>query len=318
MSIEIISNRTKEIEGKDLISKAGGLLRSLPKTMALEIDMIEKSGKKIEEIRLRGRSVSSVTVSKQNIILKNSATEADIQNMLLTVCGGSPYAYAETIKKGYVTVEGGIRIGICGRAVTEGNRIIGIRDVSGLNIRIPTDSVRVGGRVAQIIKEQCLNGGGGVLIYSPPGEGKTTLLKGTVSYLASGSEALRVVVVDTRDELLMIPSKKDLCVDVLSGYPKAVGIEIATRTMNAQLIVCDEIGTSEDVEVILFAQNCGVPLLASAHASGLEGLLKRTGIAKLHKSRAFDFYIGIKRATEGGDYEYTVNSWEEADKLYGN
>ena len=315
MPIEIISNKTAFSYKPN--STLSGVLGLLPKAMALEIDGIEKRGKKIEEIRLRSLSVSTVTVSNENLSLSQRVTDEELQKIMVSICGGSPYAYSETIKKGYITLEGGVRIGICGRAATEGDRIIGIRDVSGLNIRIPQASLKVGECVAENLRHICRSGGGGVLIYSPPGEGKTTLLKGVISFLASGKDALRVVVVDTRDELFTLPSKQELCVDILSGYPKAEGIEIATRTMNAQLIVCDEIGNEKDVEAILFAQNCGVPLLATAHASTIDGLMRRSGISKLHSACVFDLYVGIKRISGKGEYEYTVTNREEADKSGG-
>ena len=317
MPIEIIRNPKKYFDREKLTSMLSNVLGLLPKAMALEIESLEKRGHKIEEIRLRSLSASTVTAANKNLRLSHRVTEEELQKIMVSLCGGSPYAYSETIKKGYITLEGGIRIGICGRAATEGERIIGIRDVSGLNIRIPQARLRVGESVAEKLRKVCLSGGGGALIYSPPGEGKTTLLKGIVSFLASGNEALRVVVVDTRDEFFMLPSKQELCVDILSGYPKAEGIEIATRTMNAQLIVCDEIGTEKDVEAILFAQNCGVPLLTTAHASTIEGLMRRTGIAKLHRACVFDFYIGIKRISGKDEYEYSVVSREEADKRCG-
>ena len=317
MPIEIISNQKTSFRADKPTSVLLDILGLLPKAMALEIETLEKKGNKIEEIRLRSLSVSTVTSANKNLRLSHRVTENELQKIMVALCGGSPYAYSETIKKGYITLDGGVRIGVCGRASIEGDRIIGIRDVSGLNIRIPRAHLMVGEFVSEKLRQICLSGGGGVLIYSPPGEGKTTLLKGVISFLASGNLPLRILVVDTRDELFMLPSKQELCVDILSGYPKAEGIEIATRTMNAQLIVCDEIGTPKDVEAILFAQNCGVPLLATAHASNIDGLMRRTGIAKLHRACVFDLYIGIKRISGNNEYEYTVTDREEADKHCG-
>ena len=101
--------------------------------------------------------------------------------------------------------------------------------------------------------------------------------------------------------------------DLLTGYPRGLGIEIATRTMNAQLIVCDEIGQTEEVEAMLASQNCGVPFVASAHADSVVGLLRRTGIRQLHEARVFRFYVGIRRKPEGGEFLYTITEWEEAE-----
>ena len=119
-------------------------------------------------------------------------------------------------------------------------------------------------------------------------------------------------MIDTRGELAFSLSGERLCLDILSGYPRDIGIEIATRTMSSQLIVCDEIGGVGEAEAIIAAQNCGVPFLASAHAENAGELLRRTGIAKLHAARIFGCYVGIKRRGVG-DFTYTVTEWEEAD-----
>ena len=101
--------------------------------------------------------------------------------------------------------------------------------------------------------------------------------------------------------------------DILAGYPKPEGISIAARTLNAQLIVCDEIGDAEEAAAMVSAQNSGVPFVASAHAESVEGLLHKTGIRLLHEARVFRKYVGIQRRTSGGDYIYTVTEWEEAN-----
>ena len=129
---------------------------------------------------------------------------------------------------------------------------------------------------------------------------------------------MRVIVVDTRNELMQVPSGGQNCLDILVGYPKAEGIEIATRTMNAEIIVCDEIGSDEDVNAVLSAQNCGVPILATSHAASLGGLLRRSGIYRLHKACAFDMYVGLKRVVDQEEYIYDITSWEEADSKYGS
>ena len=105
---------------------------------------------------------------------------------------------------------------------------------------------------------------------------------------------------------------------MLSGYPRGLGIEIATRTLNAQLIACDEIGADCEAEAIISAQNSGVPFVATAHADSISGLVKRSAILKLHKAGIFGRYVGIRR-TDDGIFRYTVSDWEEADAiLHGN
>jgi stage III sporulation protein AA len=143
-----------------------------------------------------------------------------------------------------------------------------------------------------------------VLVFSPPGVGKTTLLRAVIAEMTCGRNAIRCAVIDTRGELsCFLP--RDTCADVLSGYPKGEGIEIAARCFNPQLIVCDEIGGEfSEAQAIAAAHNCGVPLLATAHASGMEELLKRDPIAFLHGKKIFSHYVGISRGASDGDYLY--------------
>lgn len=268
----------------------------------------------IEEIRLRSGRASSLTTPNGNVILKNTLTRMELECILQSICDGSLYAHSETIAQGYVILGGGIRVGICGRATVEDGRVIGVSCTSGLNIRLPGHRRRVGMPICRMLRE--MGGVGGILIYSAPGVGKTTLLRSVAAEMGTGEHSRRVVVVDSRGEIAPFLENPALCVDVLSGYPKATGIEIACRTMNAQLIVCDEIGDVKEAEAIVGAQNCGVPFVATAHASSISALLRRSAVAVLHRARVFERYVGIERNPCGGDFLYTVTDWEDADVAF--
>jgi stage III sporulation protein AA len=150
----------------------------------------------------------------------------------------------------------------------------------------------------------------GILIYSPPGVGKTTLLKGVSVKLSSGYSARRAVIIDSRGEL-EIDGVSELCLDILSGYPKGTGIEIASRTLNAEVIICDEIGSSAEAAAIISAHNCGVPLIATAHADNIKELLSKPGIRALHRAGIFGAYVRIRRDGHGG-FIYDITKSEEA------
>ena len=209
------------------------------------------------------------------------------------VCGGSLYAHAESIREGYVAFSDGIRVGGVGRAAVEGGRIVDVRDTVSLCFRIPGD-VRMD--VTPLVSLFGSFGRTrGLLVYAPPGGGKTTVLRHVARALSQGRRAMRVVVVDTRCELESGLSGQGLCVDILSGYPRGRGIDIAARSMGAEVIVCDEICGMEGADVILATQGGGVPLVASAHASDLEGLLSRGDMAKLHAAGTFGAYVRVDR-----------------------
>lgn len=295
----------------------------LPKDLCLEIEQaVAKffSGEKVllEEIRLRsGRRVFltlGTKFGKRNLTLSKTLLPSELAEVFERMCGGSLYAYGESLCKGYISLGGGIRVGVCGHASAEGGRICGIYDVSSLNIRIPHRPLTLAGELLSRVSS-CVENGEGVLIYSPPAQGKTTLLRSLCRELSSGENARRVVVVDSRDELAPISDAAELSLDVLSGYPKAEGIYIATAYMNPEVIVCDEIGASDDVSAILEAQNCGVPLIATAHGADIRSVLRRPSLRTLYKAAAFDLYVGIAINGHGG-FEHSFCTRKEASELF--
>ena len=266
-----------------------------------------------EEIRLRTDGLCSLTVSGgQTLPLDVTLTRDEMDDALEKICGGSLYAHGDTIKNGYVSLFGGIRAGVCGRAAIDNGRVIGISEISSICIRIP-HVVRVDPTpVINLLCESSYTRG--VLIYSPPGEGKTTLLRSVADELSRPSNnenGRRVAVVDSRGELELGLRSKNNLADVLTGYPKSLGIEIALRTLNANIIVCDEIGNEEEARSILDVSVGGAALVASAHASDIRSLLAKRSIRLLHDHGVFGAYVGIRR--QNGDFTYTVARREEVD-----
>lgn len=265
-----------------------------------------------EEIRLHRDRICTVSCEGRNYSTNVTLNESEINDVLHRMCGGSLYAFRQTINNGYLSLEGGIRVGVCGSAALEQDAIIGINDVTGLIVRIPHRH-RVNARpVIEALYR--LGGARGMLIYAPPGIGKTTLLRTIAIEASSGVNALRTVVVDTREELGYTLDGERLMIDILIGYPRQVGIEIAVRSLGAQLIICDEIGGPQDARAILSASNCGVPLVASAHASSVEELLHRPSLKLLHSAEVFGCYVGILRDRCGG-FEYRFTDHHAAERL---
>ncbi len=251
----------------------------------------------IEEIRLHEDRVCTVSVGDKNLPLAFIANAVQMRETLQRMCGGSLYAYSQTIRQGYLTMSDGIRVGVCGTAATENAQVIGVSAVTGLIVRIP-HRVRVD---VSPLTERLFHPrtSGGMLIYSPPCVGKTTVLRAIAEAASASPYLRRTVAVDTREELCYSLSGSDLLLDILVGYPREIGIEIAVRSLGAQLVIVDEIGNRADAEAILAAANCGVPIVATAHASTFSELLMRPSVQKMHEARVFSHYVGLSRDANG-------------------
>ncbi len=280
--------------------KSASLPASLQSILPLHLlDAVSRCGApSIEELRLHSRRDATVTCRGRNYSTHVSLRSEEMHAILRDLCQGSLYAYSESINQGFLTLPDGVRVGVCGTAAVEGGCVIGVSDVTGLILRIP-HAPRVSASPILSLLER-FSWMQGVLLYSQPGVGKTTLLRAAAMEAASPLYAKRTVVVDTRRELAATLTGESLTLDILLGYPKEIGIEIAVRSLGAELVICDEIGSEEDAHAILQAANCGVPLLASAHARSAQELLRRPSMARLHAASVFGAYVGLSRAPSGG------------------
>ncbi len=271
----------------------------------------------ISEIRLRANAPLSISFGSKNIYLFDGKSvicnEYEVAEALQKLCEDSVHTYGETLKEGFISLENGYRIGVCGRVGVSGDTIKSVYGISSLSIRIP-HPVR---NVAKDIKSLLLRGGRieSALFYAPPNVGKTTLIRDLASSFSGGSAPRRVALVDTRGELYMRELFGNHLVDVLHGYPRAKGIEIATRTLSPEVIFCDEIGSAEEAKAILSAQNSGVPLIATAHADSREALFRRPNIRILYENNIFRYYIGLRRSSEARDFEFDIFDVENIASL---
>ena len=260
----------------------------------------------LEEIRIRRLRNAYIVADGRNISINIIISDEEMNKIIEQITRGSLYAFRDTIINGYIILDDGIRVGIIGSASVEDGRIVGVYDINEIAIRIPNMINVDTNEIFNIIFQHS------ALIYAPPGIGKTTLLRALIKRLASGAFAKRIGVIDTRGELSFGRYDKEAFISFLHGYPRRIGIEIAVRTMNSQILICDEIGGEEDSLAIIDTQGAGVPIVATCHGNSVTDILSHTGIRRLHINHIFDYYIGIERDGNCG-FIYSVNDWEDAN-----
>ena len=279
--------------------------RAVEKLLPSELILaVESSGfdASVEEIRIRAGRRLWICGEGKNMMLAESVNAEALEEVLIRACGGSLYSCADSIKRGYVTTKEGVRVGVSGEWTAGG-----VRNIESLAIRIPRRLHIDASGVRGLLESFGMSAG--LLLFSPPLGGKTSFLREIARELSSGRYPLRAVVVDTRGELGFSLDSSELCLDILHGYPKKEGIEIAARTLGAQVVICDEIGAGE-TDAICELHGGGVPLIASAHAAGLSDLLSRHGIDRLHRAGVFGGYLEMLRSMSP---PYRFYSRKEAD-----
>lgn len=204
----------------------------------------------------------------------------------------SLYAFEEEVRQGYITLVGGHRVGLCGRAVLEGNRIRSMKYITYLNIRFAHPVLGCANTVLPYLKEgeKIYN----TLFLAPPGCGKTTMLRDAVRQLSDSGKT--VGIVDERSEIaactMGIPQYDvGMCTDVLDACPKAEGMLLLIRSMAPEIIAVDEIGKEEDIFALRQAIHCGCKILATAHGENFQELQKKPGFRKLCEERVFERYL---------------------------
>ena len=264
-----------------------------------------------EELRLRvGQPLSLLGAIGEERLDTEPVCAGDLQTVLDRATEFSAYRCADSIRRGYVTVRGGCRVGLCGTAVLRGGEIATVQELSSVSIRI---AKAVEGCAASLYP-QLWNEGQfeSTLFIAPPGGGKTTLLRDLIRLLSNGDEThppLRLSVADERGEIAAVCGGRAQFdvgrqTDVLSGAPKAEGILMLLRSMNPQVIAVDEITDPEDIRAILLAANCGVAFLATVHGRDLQEIRCRKICRELLETEVFHRFVVLER--KNGVRQYRV------------
>lgn len=257
--------------------------------------------KEIQEIRIRvGRPVFLV----QNGLEKRLDRIADreLVKELLGVCSGhSLYAFEEELRHGFLTVEGGHRVGVAGKMVVEHGTIKTIKDISALNIRLAHERKGCGDPIMQWLYQ---NGTiQNTLFLSPPGGGKTTMLRDVMRQLSDGTRfgpGVSVSVVDERSEIGACFRGVAQCdlgarTDVMDGCPKAVGMLMMIRSMAPSVVAVDEIGTKEDLAALREVMKCGCKIFATVHGASVEDIRSKPVLCEMAREKMFERYVVLAR-----------------------
>lgn len=291
------------------MSKKDELLKIFSLNLRTIISKVKMDYDKLQEIRLRingplfvvydnkeffvtGQSQLSKEKGSGILISKN-----EIKETMEYISNYSLYAFEDEIKQGFITIQGGHRVGIAGKTILEEDKIKNMKHISFINVRLSHQVKGCANKVIPYIVNK--NDIYHTLIISPPRCGKTTLLRDLIRQLSNGvreESGITVGVVDERSEIgacyMGIP-QNDLGIrtDILDCCPKAKGMMMLIRSMAPRIVAVDEVGLGEDIDAIEYVMNCGCKMIATVHGSSIEDIRNKPVLGRLVREKVFERYI---------------------------
>lgn len=257
----------------------------------------------MQEIRIRTNRPIILKLSNGDIILEYMITSQDILQIVERLCENSIYAYKNQICEGFITIQGGHRIGITGNCVIENEKIINLKYISALNFRIARQVLNCSNRIIKNIVNQEENTIFNTILVAPPGKGKTTMLRDIIRKISNGIPDFKISpktcgVVDERGEIAAcykgVPQNDvGMRTDVIENVSKSQGMRMLIRSMSPEIIACDEIGSLEDIEAIRYAMSAGVKGIFTMHGKEIEDVKNNSEINKLIQEKKIEKIIFI-------------------------
>ena len=276
----------------------------------VERDVPDVSG--LQEIRLRtGQPLRVLRGNRETVLPEEGqphiVTKEEMRETMEYISHYSLYAYENELRQGFLTVEGGHRVGVAGKVIMEKDKVKNIQYISSVNIRVSHEVLGCADRLLPYITKNmqvCHT-----LIISPPCCGKTTLIRDLIRQISDGNQYVKgcsVGVVDERSELGgcylgIAQNHLGTRTDILDCCPKAEGMMMLIRSMSPQVIAVDEIGTSEDIHAIEYAMQCGCKLIASVHGLDMDEATKKPVLGELIRRRMFERYVVLGNGEKPGE-----------------
>ncbi len=276
----------------------------------------------ITEIRMRVNQKIIIVVKNRKFYLKNDigeyviSTSEMIENFLRRASDNSMYAFNESIINGYLTINGGIRIGVAGYVVHENGNVSTIKEFQSINIRIPHIIKNCSVPAYDFLADNDIKN---TLIISPPGAGKTTFLRDFVYQLGEHNIAKNILIVDERNEICSVSDSEPninlggFC-DIYTNCTKNFAFTNGIRSMRPDIIVTDEIDLNRDLEAIVEAMNSGVKVVATIHATDIKQLKRKKGFDYILDNQLFERFVVLSDAEGPGTLAFIYN--EKLDCIY--